>query len=98
MKQDMKKYNQYFEKTEDKKAKDQEATVVEENKQEIRGKIANAEAVYIREGAGKDYSDIATCEKGKELIILDEEGDWYKVCLPSGVEGYVMKEFVSIDM
>lgn len=103
MKQDMKKYNKCFEKT-DETTQNQEAVDTEKIKKElftpieIHGMISNADAVYIREGAGKDYPDIAICENGKELIILDEEGDWYRVCLPSGAEGYVMKEFVSIGM
>lgn len=64
---------------------------------EKTGKIGNAEEVYVREEPSKDSKPVTTIKKDQEVMILSEHnGDWYKVCLPSGLEGYMMKSFVII--
>ncbi len=45
--------------------------------------------VNLRSGPGTDYDDIAECALGTEVIILDRQGDWYKVLLDNGKTGYM---------
>lgn len=54
-----------------------------------------ADAVYVRSKPTKQSEPITTVSKGGELMILDSDvSDWYHVMLASGVEGYVMSDFV----
>lgn len=52
----------------------------------------------VRENPNPGSNVVSIVDAGKELmLILDEStNDWYKVCTTSGVEGYCMKEYISI--
>jgi len=45
--------------------------------------------VNVRSGPGTDYAEIAEAVLGTEVIILDREGDWYRVALDNGTTGYM---------
>lgn len=64
---------------------------------EYIGWVANAEQVYMREAPTKESESITIVDEGTELMILDDSNEeWYKVCNPSGIEGYIMKKFVAV--
>lgn len=48
----------------------------------------------IRGGQGTNYKIIGKAEKGEELLILDETGQWYHVQLQDGTMGYAHSKFV----
>lgn len=49
----------------------------------------------LRSEPNSDSEVLATLKNSTELIVSDEvSANWYKVFTPSGIEGYVMKEFV----
>lgn len=48
----------------------------------------------IRGGQGTNHTIIGKAEKGEELLILDETGQWYHVQLQDGTVGYAHSEFV----
>ncbi|MGI5817056.1 MAG: SH3 domain-containing protein [Armatimonadota bacterium] len=45
--------------------------------------------VNLRAGPGTDHEQIAQAVLGTEVIILDREGDWYRVVLDNGKTGYM---------
>ncbi|MBD3293233.1 MAG: SH3 domain-containing protein, partial [Armatimonadia bacterium] len=45
--------------------------------------------VNVRSGPGTDHEEIGEAVLGTEVIILDREGDWYKVVLDNGKTGYM---------
>ena len=50
----------------------------------------------LRTGAGQSYSVLLTMPKGTEVTILDDsQGEWAKVRLASGQEGYCSKEYLT---
>ncbi len=71
--------------------------VIKEDYNKI-GKISGAPEVYVRQGPGKDYEPVTTVKKDEEVQIIDEHVNdgWYKICLSSGIEAYIMKDFITI--
>lgn len=69
---------------------------VEELK-EIVKMVVTAKLLNVR--SSKDLADfdnvITRLNEGSEVELINDEGEWYKVKLSNGTEGYVMKEFVS---
>lgn len=62
------------------------------------GTVANCDAAYIRESPTKASNHIAIVKKGEELIIEDTaHTNWYKATTQNGVDGYIMRELVSLD-
>lgn len=78
---------------------EQNTEVVEENhkKPTYIGIVSNAQKVYMRSEATKYSEPVEIMDEGAEVeIIEDSNPDWYKVCNSAGVEGFIMKEFVTI--
>lgn len=77
---------------------EQKNEAVEENhKPTYIGIVANAQKVYMRSEATKYSEPVEIMDEGSEVeIIEDSNPDWYKVCNSAGVEGFIMKEFVTI--
>ena len=68
-----------------------EDVTVKEGDQEVpvrAGWVARPE-VNIRSGPGTSYGQIAECALGTQVIILDKQGDWYKVALDNGTTGWM---------
>lgn len=62
------------------------------------GKVANCNAAYIRESPTKASNHLAIVKEGDELLIEHiSNTNWYKVTTQSGIDGYIMKELVSLD-
>ncbi|HID62927.1 MAG TPA: cyclic nucleotide-binding domain-containing protein, partial [Anaerolineae bacterium] len=62
-----------------------------------RGRITG-DGLQMRVGPGAAYEVIATLAEGDEVNVVgrDEMGDWVKVGLDSGEEGWVAAEFVDV--
>lgn len=55
--------------------------------------------LYLRPEPSKDKEALAILEQGNEVMLdrgIDPESEWVHVCTEAGLEGYVMKAFVSI--
>ncbi|NLO07810.1 MAG: SH3 domain-containing protein [candidate division WS1 bacterium] len=52
------------------------------------GWVARPE-VNLRSGPGTQHEKVAEAALGTEVIILDRQGDWYKVALDNGKVGYM---------
>lgn len=57
------------------------------------------EQLYLRAGATKDSEPVTILKEGKELMVdqpIDPDSEWVHVCTEEGLEGYVMKFFISL--
>lgn len=60
------------------------------------GKVS-CKKLYLRPLPSSDADDfIKILEENDEVLIYEEVGDWYEVCTASGVEGFVMADFIKI--
>jgi hypothetical protein len=46
----------------------------------------------VKSGPGNDFSSIATVRKGDKLTIMEQSGEWVKVRLENGQEGWIRSE------
>ena len=69
---------------------------VKDSKPTLFALVVNAESVYMREGPSKDYEPITILKKESIVEIIGEEDEWYHVANTSGIEGWMMKKFISI--
>lgn len=52
----------------------------------------------VRADKSQDSEAITTINRHSEIVIVDgefDDSDWYKICTASGIEGYVLKKFIS---
>lgn len=52
----------------------------------------------VRSEASKDSEPLTTINSLSNVVILgdlDDYADWYKICTAAGIEGYVLKEFIT---
>lgn len=92
--------NYESENVQEKDMKNEEEELFSEKKESFitMGKVANCNAAYIRENPTKDSNQLSIVKKGDELLIEHiSNTNWYKATTQSGIEGYIMKELVSID-
>lgn len=76
---------------------EEKTEVVEEHKSTYIGLVSGASKVYMRSAADKEAEPVDTLNEGSELEILEDSNpEWYKVCNAAGIEGYIMKAFVTI--
>lgn len=93
------KYNNIFDNKKDNKPKEEltfeevaESVVEEEPIKEFVKVIPDK--MYVRFAPSTESDQVTIVDKGDELMVTGDAGDWYEVATPSGAEGYVMKKFV----
>lgn len=60
------------------------------------GKVSGAQKVYMRFEADKESEPVDIMEENDEVEIIDSTNpEWYKVCNSAGIEGYIMKKFIT---
>ncbi len=60
-----------------------------------RTAIIMYEPVNLREGPGPNYKTIVPLKKGTMVEILEDQGEWLRVRLENGTEGWLMKKQTS---
>lgn len=61
------------------------------------GVVSGAAKVYMRTDADKESEPVYTLDEGDELEIIDDSNEeWYNVCNSAGIEGFIMKKFVTV--
>lgn len=62
------------------------------------GVVSDCTHLNIRKGANKSASIISVIPAGTEVKIdlKKSNRDWYKVCTAFGIEGFCMKEYITI--
>ena len=64
----------------------------------LSGVVANCNMLNIRDDHNKSAAVVAVVSVGTELMIEPVDfGDWYSVCLASGVRGFCMKSYVAVQ-
>lgn len=61
------------------------------------GKVFNCEKVYIREDISQDSPHLGILDAGDEVIIKEQYENWYGVETKDGLNGFVMKKFISVN-
>ena len=57
--------------------------------------IVDASALRLREGPGTDTEILTTAYRNDYVVILESEGDWYKVSV-DGKTGYMMAKYLKV--
>jgi len=68
--------------------------------------MAHAETRYVtdkmhitfRSGPGNDRKIISLLNSGQQVTFLQPEGEWAKISLPSGKEGWVLQQYLSEEV
>ncbi len=65
--------------------------------QEIEKKVlyVNTSSIYVRKGPATTYEVVDTLVQNNQVTAIAESGDWYKVELGSGTQGYIAKRLLS---
>lgn len=56
----------------------------------------NVASLNVRNGAGTNYDRLASLSQGQVVKVFGESNGWYKISI-NGIEGFVSKEFITID-
>lgn len=75
-------------------------TIEEDGNKPLVGAVKGCSRLNIRSGAGKEFNVIAVVEEGTALMIdypIDVNSEWFKIYTEAGIEGYCMKQFVTVD-
>lgn len=106
----MKNYNQMSKKNYDKtESVEQVETPIDETPIEtepidtakpepIEG-IVGCEKLYVRSDATVDSEPVGVITRDSKVFVYEDESteEFYKVCTATGLEGYCMKKFISVQ-
>ena len=82
-----------------------EEVVTEENEvidqyeeKTTKGIVTGCDALYVRSEPNKKSNPNCIIKVSEEVAIDTDKStyEWYKVCTEKGIEGFCMKEFISI--
>ena len=75
-----------------------EPPVISEVK-EVIGVVANCAKLNVREKATTNADIVCELTAGSEVMIDESKStnDFYKICTASGVEGFCMKKFITVN-
>lgn len=75
-----------------------ECITVKEDEKPILGKVDNCDKLNVREYPNVSASVLCTLVKSTEVMIVESESTemFYKVYTTSGVNGFCMKDFITI--
>lgn len=65
--------------------------------QEIEKKVlyVNSPSIYVRKGPATTNEVVDTLVQNNQVTVIAESGDWYKVDLGNGTQGYIAKRLLS---
>lgn len=80
-------------------AEDTNGKEIEETVEELVGVVSNCLKLNVRTEPNKDSDVVAIVKNLDELKIdlVTSTDDWYAVCTVAGIEGFCMKNFVSVE-
>lgn len=59
--------------------------------------VVYADGVNVRGGPGTEHQVVTRVSRGERMSILEKSGEWYKVQLSRGVEGWIAGWLVEVD-
>lgn len=73
--------------------------VVDDEESILIGIVSNCKKLNIRKSPNKKSEIITEVEVGTELMVDVESSNtnWYSVCTSIGIEGFCMKEYITIQ-
>ena len=76
-----------------------ETESVESAKPEPIEGTVGCEKLYVRSDATIDSEPVGIINRGSKVFIYEDEStkEFYKVCTATGLEGYCMKKFISVQ-
>lgn len=65
---------------------------------QVHGKVIECTRLNVRELPDLKATVVTVLTKGAEVLVdvSDERDQWYRICTASGLEGYCMKEYISV--
>lgn len=101
----MKNYNQMSKKNYDKTESVEQVetpideTPIEPAKPEPIEGVVGCEKLNVRSDATIDSEPVGIINRGSKVFIYEDEStdEFYKVCTATGLEGYCMKKFISVQ-
>lgn len=79
----------------------EDEVVIEEKETDnegLMGSVYNTNKVYLRNApVVEEGNEITVLDKGYEVFVSDILDGWCKVYTATGLEGYIMEEFVKIS-
>ena len=78
---------------------DVEEVVEEPADETLVGKVSGTDKLYVRKKPGTIYPPLCVVAKD-DVLLIDAEGstaEWYKVYTETGVEGFCMKKYVTVN-
>ena len=72
---------------------------IEETEELLIGIVSNCNRLNVREKASKDAAIVCevACETKVMIALNESTEDFYKVCTAAGIEGFCMKQFITIQ-
>ena len=64
---------------------------------ELRGHVSDCKLLNVRKKPIKNAEVVSVIPVGTELIVESVMRNWYKVTTVSGIQGYCMKQFVTLE-
>lgn len=76
-----------------------ETTETEPTKPESIDGVVNCTKLYVRSDATVDSDPVGIIDRDSKVFIYEDESteEFYKVCTATGLEGYCMKKFISVQ-
>ena len=65
----------------------------------LKGKVVNCDLLRVRKEPSLEAEELTRVSKDSELVIIssfNESDTFYKIMTPDGIEGYCMKDFISL--
>lgn len=76
-----------------------ETESVESAKPEPIEGVVGCEKLYVRSDATVDSEPVGVITRDSKVFVYEDEStdEFYKVCTATGLEGYCMKKFISVQ-
>lgn len=77
-----------------------ESDSLTERVKHVRGVVSDCDKLNIRREAQKRKDNVVCVISGGDVLLIDEEQStnaWFYVTTASGISGYCMKEFVTLE-
>lgn len=72
--------------------------IVEESDKTVTGIVTNCTRLNVRKNPNSTAPVVAVIDASTDLVVYVDEaaGDFFKICTASGIEGFCMKDYISL--
>ena len=92
-------YTRYSNKREKEFVKEETILEIDAKPEPKIGSVVDCKMLNVRKGPSIESEVLCEISWYTELMVYEEEStdEFYKICTASGIEGYCMKKFISIN-